>query len=109
MSIVKGREKGTKFATGNLEASSPRETGVEQGPNSKYDTMGKLIVYVDSDYGGCKDDKRSKTRVIIKINGAAVIWRKLKHRNCEDHMKRVKIIHIYESETERYILNGKYG
>ena len=51
MSIVKGREKGTKFATGNLEASSPRETGVEQGPKSKYDTMGKLIMHVDSDCG----------------------------------------------------------
>ena len=70
--------------------------------------MGKLIVYVDSDYGGCKDDKRSKTRVIIKINGAAVIWRKLKHRNCEDHMKGSTSF-TYMNQKLNDILNGKYG
>lgn len=48
--------------------------------NAEYETMGKLIMYVDSDYGGCEDDKRSTTGVIIKLNGAAVIWRALKQR-----------------------------
>ena len=48
--------------------------------NSEYNTLGKLVMYVDSDYGGCEDDKRSTTGVIIKLNGAAVIWRALKQR-----------------------------
>ena len=91
MSLVKKRERERNqiryWKFGSILTSGDRR---RIRPNSKDDTMGKLIMYVDSDYGGCNDDKRSKTGIIIKINGAAVIWRSLKHRHCEDHMNGSK-------------------
>ena len=39
----------------------------------------EVVGYLDSDFGGCSDDRKSTSRYIFMLAGGAISWKSIKH------------------------------